>query len=1199
VKLFSIPKECAAQLRRSKVALWALAFVAIASLLSLAPSVAFAQASAGITGTITDPTGAVIPNAKVKITNEQTSVSTDTVSSSAGTYSFRGLLPGKYTLQVDAPGFKKDVRKGVTIEVSTTATVDVALTTGGSNETVQVTSDEIALNTTQPELGSTIEPVVVAALPTEVSGRGRQIDQLQFTAPGTTGSTFSHRVSGGVDFEQEIIYNGIPVPQSETEGYTTNYNPPFDLVQEYKVERSTFSAQFGLGQGALTYQMKSGTNSYHGNLFEINRNSFFDSVGFFNGAPWNSNNPRNKPPVDHENNYGFSVGGPIRIPHLYDGRNKTFGYYAQEWYKQNTENTSLGTVPTAAEKAGDFSSYLGTDAAGNQIVVPIYDPLTGAPFPGNVIPADRISPIAASILQYIPNPDNTGTGIGGQSNNKNYVPFVSPNIQHVWGFTVDQTLTPTQSVHYSEWRNTYHSQGFDNAPIVVLPNPLESLRDYPNIGSAFLLNYTNALTPHLIMTAGLGWIGEINNQFNVNKFPPKDLYFGVQQEDIMPNITFDGQHATTSFGTNGSNSGSVNRKLGISFVNNWLWTKGRHTFNMGGEIRRSFQDDNEEQREGGQFNFSQKQTSIHNTSDPNFNNYGSSFASFLLGLPDNTNRSNSQEEKLRNWDFAPYIQDDIKLSPRLTINLGVRWDIQVPFTEERNLIVFFDPNNPGINPVAGIPGVARKFGNCTGCAGYTRADTHYTHFGPRLGFAYQLSRKMVLQAGFNIAFLNGGAYEYGTSKVAVNYGNLLTGSFNRNGSGTFTSAPGSWDTNPIPATVATPFAPTLGMGTQINAFSRNDGYAPYSQQWNVNLQRELPYNMFLEAAFVGNRVIHLPSQNNRINQMDPKYDAMYGNVLSTCATNLGNSVLSDSFQDGCAQHDGFALPYPTFVNDFGGSATVQQALTPFPQYSYIFNNFEGFGTTYYQSAQVSLEKRFSSGLSFLAGYTLSRLMDNTSSGFSSFTSGGINKYNQKPEYTISNADEPQTLKVSGTYELPIGPGKKFLNNHKLGNVAGGWQIGWILDYEAGTPFGVFESGSPFPNGFNRPDRNPSVKLSTASYSRVRDYFTKQSGQGTGPSLFNPAAFTPTPTQYVIGDAKRNYGELRNPAFLNENLNARKHFYLGERFEAIFQVDYFNAFNRTIFNGPDTNASDGTFTQATSPGSNINNRQGQLKLQIQF
>jgi len=284
------------------------------------------------------------------------------------------------------------------------------------------------------------------------------------------------------------------------------------------------------------------------------------------------------------------------------------------------------------------------------------------------------------------------------------------------------------------------------------------------------------------------------------------------------------------------------------------------------------------------------------------------------------------------------------------------------------------------------------------------------------------------------------------------------------------------------------------------------------------------------------------------------------------------------------------------VNDFAGSATVAQALVPYPQYSYIFNNFEGFGTTYYEGAQIEVEKRFSNGLAFLAGYTLSRLWDNTSSGFSSFTAGGINKYNQKPEWAVSNSDEPQTLKVSGTYELPIGPGKQYLNNHTTGNIVGGWQVGWILDYESGTANGVYENGSPFPNGFNRPDRNPGVSLGTASYSRVRDFFLGKIGSA---QMYDPSAFTLTPTQYVIGDAQRNYSALRNPAYLMEDFNAKKHFYMGERFQGILSVDYFNAFNRTQFNGPDNNASDGTFGQVTSQGSNISNRQGQVSFRLQF
>jgi len=1173
VKQITLSKECAVP-RRSKANAWYAIAIAIACLILLAPRTGNAQASAGVTGTITDPSGAVIPNAKVTISNEATSVASNTTSSSAGTYSFKGLLPGKYTIAVDAPGFKKDVQKGINIDVSTTATIDFNLSTGAANETVQVTSDAIALNTTAPEIGSTIEPVVVAALPEEVSGRGRQIDQLQFTAPGTTGSTFSHRVSGGVDFEQEIVYNGIPAPQPETEGYTTNFNPPFELVDEYKVERSTFSAQFGLGQGALTYQMKSGTNRYHGDLFEINRNSFFDSVGFFNGPAFGG---VNKPPSDHENNYGFSVGGPISIPHVYDGRNRTFGHYSQEWYKQNNLNTGIGTVPTALEKTGDFSDYV--DTAGK--LIPIYVPtgfscngLTpGQQFPGNKIPSSCISPLSQSLIQDIPDPDISG----GLDSNKTYAHFINPNVQHVWGFTVDQVLTPKQSLHYSQWRNSYTTHSFDYAPIVLAPNPLNSQKFEPAVGSVFLLNYSNTLSPHLVMTAGIGWIGEINNQFNITK----GATFGaVANENIPPNITFDGQHAPTNWGTSGSWFQSINRKLGIALVNNWLWTRGRNTFNIGTEFRRSYQDDNEEQTEGGHFAFSQRTTSIQNSSDPNFGNYGSAFASFLLGLPDSANRSNSQELELRNWDLSPYLQDDIKLSPRLTVNLGLRWDIQAPFTENHNLIVFFNQDNPGTFPSGNIPGSASKFGN-----GITRGDIHYGHFGPRLGFAYQLSRKMVVQAGVDVAFLDGGAYEYGTNKVAVNYGNLLTGSFTRNSTGSFTSSFGSWDSNQIPAVNPTPFSPSLGAGNQINAFSpKKDGYAPYSEQWNVNLQRELPYNMFITAAWVGNRIIHLPSQLNRIDQMDPKYDAQFG------------SQLADVFHPGDTSVDGVPLPYPNFVNDFGGSATVAQALVPYPQYSYIFNNFEGFGTTYYQGAQIEIEKRFSNGLSFLAGYTLSRLMDNTSSGFSSFTAGGINKYNQKPEWAISNADEPQTLKASGTYLLPIGPGKKYVNNHKMGNVVGGWQVGWILDYESGTVNGPGENGSPFPNGFERPDRNPSVGLSTASYSRARDFFL---GKIAAAQMFNPAAFTKTPSQYVIGTAQRNYGGMRNAPLALENINAKKNFYIGERFTAILSVDYFNAFNRTQFNGPDNNISDASFGQVTGKGSNISNRQGQVSFRLEF
>lgn len=1166
---------------RLPIRLAQIVFITVCTFL-LTPQAAFTQAIAGLTGTITDTSGAVIPGAKVTIKNQETSVTSRLDGTSAGTYAVSGLAPGKYTIEVEATGFKRAVQRDVNVEVSTTATIDFSLSAGAATDTVEVTATQIALNTTQPQLGSTIEPEVVNALPSEVAGRGRQIDQLQFFAPGTTGSTFSHRIGGGVDFEQEIVYNGIPAPQPETEGYTTNFNPPYEMVQEFRVERSTFAAQFGLGQGALTYQMASGTNRYHGDLFEINRNNFFDSVGFFNGPAWNSSNIHNDPPHDHENNYGFTIGGPVWIPKVYNGRDKTFFHYSHEWYKQNNEDTDSSTVPTAAEKAGDFSNYIdGSTGA----VIPIYDPLTGQQFVCNgrlnVICPDRISPNSAILIPSIPDPDRTGSNVGGQDSNKSFTPFINPHIQHVWGFTIDQNLTATQSIHYSQWRNSFSNYSFDYAPLVVQPNPLNSMKYEPALGSGFLLSYNYALSPRLAMTAGFGWIGEINNQFNQSQYS-----FPAVADGVIPvNITFDGQHAPTNWGTSGAWGGSVNRKLGIAIVNNWLWSKGRHTFNIGGEFRRSYQDDNEEQTSGGRFQFSQKETSVPDPNDPNFGKYGSSFASFLLGLPDSANRSNSQELRLRNLDISPYIQDDIKVSPKLTVNLGLRWDIQVPFTEDNNLIVYFNPN--GKDPAFdNIPGAASRFGSCNGCPGVTRADIHWGHVGPRFGLAYKISEKMVVQGGFAIAFLNGGAYEYGTNKIAVNDSNLLTGSFTRNNTGTNVSSYGSWDANTMPNPPATPFSPALGAGNQIEAFDKTkDGYAPYAQQWNINVQRQLPYNMFITAAWIGNRVIHLPSQLNRIDQLDPKYLAL-------------GPQLGLSFKDGSAQAAGFTLPYANFVNDFGGSATVAQSLVPYPQYSYIFNNLEGFGTAYYQSLQIEVEKRFTNGLAFLAGYTLSHQMDNTSSGFSSFANGGINKYNQKPEWAVSSSDEPQTLKVSGTYELPIGPGKQFVNNHGVtGQILGGWQLAWALDYEAGTAFGVGENGTPFPNGFNRPDRNSSVKLKTANYNNARDQFLTKVPH----PMFDPAAFTTTST-YVLGNAQRNYGELRNAALYNENLNIAKKFFFGERFTGILRLDYFNAFNRTQFNGPDNNASNGTFGQVINQGTPGNfpaNRQGQITFRLEF
>ncbi len=1143
-------------------------------LLMLTAAPLFGQASSGVTGTVTDASGSIVPGAAVSVKNIGTGVTIDTVTSSSGTYTTRGLLPGRYIITVQAAGFSKAVRDQVNVEVSTEATIDVSLNAGGSETTVEVTSPLIALNTTQPELGTTIEPEVVNALPTEVSsGRGRQIDSFIFLAPGVQGSSFSHRINGGVDFQNEIVFNGIPIPQSETEGYQTGINPPFELVNQFRVERSTFSAQYGLAQGATTYQMASGTNSLHGDAFYINRNEFFDAKGYFNSVT----------PISRENNYGFTIAGPVVIPHLYNGKNKTFFHFSLDFGKTNVSNNNIGSVPTALEKTGDFSDFV--DGSGN--LIPIYDPLTQAPFPGNKIPQTRFSTLSASLLPSIPNPDRPGL-----SNNKTAVPNAFPDVAHVFGFVIDHNLTATQSLHYTQWRNSYTSTGFDFDPIVPVSNVLQSAKVNPALGSIFLLNYVNAVTPKLVATAGIAWAGEIGNQFNVKT---GDVFPGVVASpisDVYPNVTFDGQYQPTSYGTQSGWVQSINRKLGIAIVNNWLWSKGRQTLNIGGEFRRTYQDDNECQACSAQINFSHATTAapfaqVNPDGSHPFATTGSSFASFLLGEVDSADRIFANELKLRNLSISPYIQDDIKVNPKLTVNVGLRWDIMRPFTENNNQIVFL--NQTAANPAAGnLPGIATQFGNCALCAGITHADIHYKHFGPRLGFAYAVSDKTVVQAGYSLAFLNGGAYEYGTSKVATSYGNLLQGSFNSNSTGTNTPSYGEWDGHPIPAPANGVLNPALGLGTTIRAFDpKQSGLAPYVQQWNVNVQHQLPFNTFVQVAYLGNRAVHLNGQLNPLSQPNPS-------ILS-----LGGALLKANINDPIAIAAGIKAPYANYSNDLGGSATVAHTLSPFPQYSNVYNNFDLSGAANYSGLQASLEKRFSNGLSFLTSYTLSKTMSNVDSGFTTFASLPENKYNQKAEWTVAGNDIRNNTKLAGTYELPIGPGKAFVNNRGVtGQVLGGIQIGFILSYQTGTPFGISENDNPLgcAGCFNRPNEVQNVPRKTIGYGNLV-FVNGQSAQQT----FSTNAFASTSSTYTLGNAVRNYSELRDPGLYDESINARKKFALGEKATFILQMDYFNVLNRTQFNNPNNNidnTSNYGFVNA-GPSGNLNPRQGQLSGRITF
>ena len=1173
----------------------AVLMLCVAALFSGAPL--NAQVQTGIDGAVTDSSGAVIQGAQISVANDQTGVVAKAVSSSAGAFNVIGLIPGDYTVTVEAPGFKT-FKTQLTVEVAKVSSVNVSMTPGATSETVSVKEADISLNTTSPGIGTTVEPELIKNAPIEINGLARQVDSFMYLAPGVQGGPTSHVINGGVSFENDVQFNGVPVAFVQFEGNQTYINPPYEAVSEFRVESATFDPQFGLGQGAVTFNMASGTNDLHGDAFDILRNQLFDSDGFFpirysaDGKP--------TPPIDQQNNYGFTVGGPVFLPKLYNGRNRTFFHFSWDRFKQNQAQTSIGTVPTAAMKSGDFSSFV--DTAGN--VIPIYDPQTGQPFPGNIIPQSRFSPLAAALLPSIPNPDRAGLVSGLQSNKSPAISSI-PIRQTLWAYTIDETLTASQSVHFSQWRDIFSSPTFTSAPIVPATNPLQSQINNTQLGSGFLLNYVKTVNPNLVITAGADGIGNVIGQHNGND---KVSFGAVAGSTTFPLVNFDGQNALTAWGVAGGAyleccEGGLtvinNRMLGIVLANNWLWNKGRHTFNFGGQFRRTFQDTVDCDFCAGTFNFSQRNTSTPNSNDPNFGSYGSSFASFLLGQVDASERISSSELNLRNKAFAFYAQDVFKLSKHLTLNAGLRYDVLVPFTETHNDIIFADRTEP--NPGAGgLPGAATKFGTCTGCSGITRADIHWRYFQPRIGFSYQLDQKTVVQAGFYVSTLNGGAHEYGTAFSASFMGSLLNGSFLRSSTGSSVPGYGSWDSQTLELPQQTPFTPTIANAGVIFDFNYNKrnihpnlpsspsvGTAPYVQVWSARVQRELPWNMFLSLAYIGNRAIHIPTTLELSNQPNPSV-LQYGSLL-------GENILSPDVVAA-----GFTPPYPEFVQQFGSSAILEQALTPYPQFGGYFPVNEMDGTAFYNAFQAQAEKRFAGGLAFLANFTLARNVSNQQVGSGPYAYNGMNAYNPRLEWGPSwGQDQLYMVKFVGTYELPFGRGKKYLNNSNLlvSELAGGWHIGAILNYQGGTPMQITNSYNPLlVNSFDRPDLLPGVPLKTYNYGMSKAYFTGKTA--TAPIQFSTNAFQNT-GPWQVGNSQRSYGALRTPPLRIESFDAIKSFRLGERLLASLRIDYFNAFNRTQLEAPDQNSLDSTFGQITNLSSQISNRVGQATFRVEF
>ena len=1278
---FSNFRNCISRLtsRRGLAFLCGFAFLALCL-----PASIRGQAVSRINGEVTDEAGAEVPDAKVTVTNVDTNVSKTTTTTSVGTYLIIDLIPGTYSVKVEKTGFKTFVNTNVTVVGGATSTVNATLAPGTVTETVEVIAPAVALQTEQPEIGTTINETLTQELPQLVSGQVRQIDNFIFLTPGVTGNGFSHRINGGVDQQTEIMFNGVPEAFSETAGFTQWNQPPYDSIKDADILTGTFSAQYGLGQGVEQYHTRSGGNVVHGDAFFLYRDDkYLAAPGAFNDINPNNVGKIDQPNTNIQSNLGFSVGGPVFIPKLYDGKNKTFWFFSYDRFRQSFVPNTV-TLPTQAELSGDFSALVDPSNPGTHI--PIFVPTAwgsnpslipsgctipgfaspqaaaGQQFPGNKIPTSCFSSVSAGLLKQFPLPSPTNAN----SEVSNYTPATtSLNLETSFSVNIDHSLTSKQSLHGLFWRQKYPSPNQGD----WVNSPLSNLNITTVLARGLDITYSNAISSRMVLTGGFLYVYQGNDflpphllSSPIAPVPPS----GLAQPLTFPSISFGGGlWEPNSWGPGNGLSSTINHKWGWSYLANLLYIKGRHTMNIGVDIRKTRQDDFECGGSGGQpgcsglLNFTSDITADPNeqlnicgppsptntcVSAPGTNT-GSGFASFLLGDVTTGGRGGAGNTNLRNSYFAPYFQDDMQVMPKLKVNWGLRWDVTFPFTNDfgTNQLTFFDPkapNAPEINPATGQPllGAMAKLGTCSGCSGWSTMDMNWHHFSPRLGATYQLNSKTVLLGGISWYWLDTGAFEYGVNKVAVNYGNNLNGVVSIGQPGPQIPGFGQWDTNQLPPLPAVGFSPTFFNGTsilggaQVHELPRHVNQA-YDEQFVLGIQRELPWNMFLSVSGVHTHDLHLPATLESGVQSLP-----YSFVQSTCpqgpsVTTTNDCVLAQPWTSAAAQsfmatQGKFAtvnytagqcgatpvtyyVPYTNFCQEQGTSTPLFVAELPYPQMPFVTNNFDTSGADKYNALQVSLQKRTGGGLTYLVSYTLSRYLTNTDSGFSTFNFRGINPQNPKAEWSVGNNDQTHVLTIAGVYELPIGPGKKYLNHGgtAMKNLLGGWKISTVNYYESGTPLQTFSCadqfncdpliGSIFVG--NRPDR-----VSGQGFGINWNNYYK------GQAVINKGAFA-FPGAWTLGNGAPLYNGLRAPPYYDEDMTLGKRFFFGERFSGELTIQFFNILNRMLLNnGPSNGAGlncwHGNFTSShfgnafnspTTPCQGNQPRTGQAEFRVFF
>ena len=1143
-------------------------------ILLLAVSAFGQETRATLSGTIMDPSGAAVAGANVQMVNVETAVGATTESNQLGQYRFLFVNPGSYRLTVKEAGFRTLTREGITIVSGEAGTIDLTLQLGSQSEAIVVSDKAPLLEAEKADRGMVVEresvtevplitrtPLLLGTLAPGVVETSVRYDWTPFSNSGL--STWS--VNGSTAASTGYMIDGAPNDVIYQSAPSVAYVPPSDAVQEFRVVANAYDAQYGRnGGGVLSMVTKAGTNDVHGTVYEYMKRPWLNATSFSNNALGIG---KDQTKLDQ---YGATFGGPVYIPKVYKGKNRTFFFTAWEAYMQIQSFASVSSVPTMAQRGGDFSQTY--NSAGKLIT--IYDPNTGqlsggnwvrTAFPGNVIPANRIDPVGSKIANLYPAPNVTTTGPVNWQNNYDMNPNQTWYHFHNIVERVDHNIGDKERIFARYvWNNQLMHQDSNS-----LPGNASDEREGVKENDGVVLDSVTILTPTTVfdMRASLTYWEQNYKPFNYGSYTgtaiglPASLVNSFEEPNRFPYIT------ASSYQYVGSSSSNILwcPTATIALAPTLTANHGRHQLKMGLDYRWTRYASYQSNYASGTFAFSTGFTQSNYALSDNAS--GSSIASMLLGIPSSGEVDYIVKPYYRWHYLAPWVQDDIKVSRRLTVNLGLRWDLLVPVTEKHNEMNWgFLPST--VNPISSqinqtqFPGY-KVYGGM-GFAGVNgNPDSPYNMdwrmVQPRLGAAFQLNSKTVLRGGWGLSFLNTvstgtqNGFSQSTPYVATNNGGETS-------AGVISS--------PFPSGLIAPSGSSLGMLTNVGqgfTYADPTGKIGHVHSFSFGIQRILPGEVNVEAAYVGSRTIG----SGVTRSIDP---------LSAANLAMGNTALggNPTYLSASVPNPFAGLLPGTSLNN--ATITRQQSLLPYPEFTSISAQDLNIGKVWYDSLQITATKRAGHGLMVTAAYTYSKNLAAT---------GYLNSQDPLPSKTFTAWDYPQRLVLGPVYELPFGPGKDFLKSSHgiVAKVVEGWQVSMNTTFRSGAPMTM--PGNLIPIGNPAiPNPTPGLMFNTGTIQTNGTIINQVNGLPPAWEVA-PANSLRTLSTYVPS--------LRDLWGHEYNVSLVKKVQIHERMRFELRVEAFNLWNHPIFGGdPSTSYTSTTYGQIT-----VNNGQTNVPRQIEL